>query len=137
MLGNTNDTTTGTEREIMNHLTITGNLGKDPLLSFTKDNKAISTLSIAVSQSKREGDKWVDGATLWLQVVFFGTQAEKVSNKYFKGDTVTVSGKLVYEEYKNADGEDKTSIRVLASDIEKVDRQKAEKSVATSEKVPF
>ena len=120
----------------MNNLTITGNLGKDPVLTFTNDNKAVATFSIAVSQNVRQGDSWVDGPTLWLKVTFFGAIAERIVDRYKKGDTATVSGKLVYEEYKNADGEEKSGLKILGNEIEKVDRAKVE-ATAKPDKAPF
>ena len=120
----------------MNYLTITGNLGKDPVLTFSKDNKAIATLSLAVSQSTREGDKWKDGPTLWLKATYFGPIAERISDKYKKGDTLTISGKLVYEEYKTADGEERSGLKIIGNEIEKIDRAK-EAPAAKSEKAPF
>jgi len=105
-----------------NNLEITGNIGKDPKLTFTKtNNKAIASFSLAVSQSRKDGDTWIELKPLWLQVKFFGELAEKVCDTYAKGETVLITGKLAQSEYE-LNGEIKTSLDLIGNTIEKVER---------------
>ena len=126
-----------------NNLEITGNIGRDPKLTFTKtNNKAIASFSLAVSQSRKDGDTWIELKPLWLQVKFFGELAEKICDTYAKGETVLITGKLTQSEYES-NGETKTSLDLIGNTIEKVER--AEKSAdfipkdfpKQSEEVPF
>jgi len=125
------DTAGTNEGYEMNHWTITGNLGKDPVLKFTNLNKAVTSFSLAVGQRVKQDGEWVDSVTMWVQVTFFGEQAERVVERYVKGDTVTVAGRLTYEEYEK-DGVEKNLLKLIASEIEKVERPKKSEAVAAS-----
>ena len=106
----------------MNQITITGNLGKDPVLKFTKDNKAICNFSLAVGQRHRVNGEWVDGLTMWFQVTFFGGSAEKVVDRFVKGNTVTITGRLAQSQFTTDNGEVRTSLDIIGTEIEKVER---------------
>ena len=122
----------------MKNLVITGNLGQDPELKFPND-KAIAEFSLAVGQRIKKDGEWIDGKPMWLKVKFFGIPAEKVSDRYKKGDTVTVSGKMEQSFYTTKDGEERSSLEVIAFDIHKVERYaKLDNSDPNgSDKAPF
>ncbi len=132
---------TGTnEREKMNQITITGNLGKDPVLKFSKDNKAICNFSLAVGQRHRVNGEWVDGLTMWFQVTFFGGSAEKVVDRFVKGNTVTITGRLAQSQFTTDSGETRTSLDIIGTEIEKVERLSKDDAPAPStqsEDAPF
>ena len=123
----------------MNYIIITGNLGNDPVLKFSKDNKALASFSLAVGQRVKENGEWIDAKTMWFQVKFFGVPAEKVVDRYKKGDTVTVSGRLEESFYTAKDGEEKSSKDIFAFDINKVERYTKLENVdpAGTDKAPF
>jgi single-strand DNA-binding protein len=122
----------------MNQITITGNLGKDPVLKFTKDN-----FSLAVGQRHRVNGEWVDGLTMWFQVTFFGGSAEKVVDRFVKGNTVTITGRLAQSQFTTDSGEVRTSLDIIGSEIEKVERvskdatEDAPATSTQSEDAPF
>lgn len=109
----------------MNNLIITGNLGKDPEIKFTPDGKAIGSFSMAVGQRVKADGVWIDGAPMWLQVKFFGVQGEKIIDRFAKGDTVTVSGRLVQSNWTTKEGTPATTLELFGSDAVKVERQKS------------
>ena len=106
----------------MNHLFVTGNLGADPKLAFSQDQKAIASFSIAVGQRVKVNGEWTDGEPMWFQAKFFGIAAEKVMDRYKKGDTVTLSGKLEETHYTTKEGEKRTSKDIIVFDSHKVER---------------
>jgi single-strand DNA-binding protein len=122
----------------MNNLIVTGNLGKDPKLTFSKDGKAIASFSLAVSQRVKKDNEWVDGKPMWLQTKFFGGMAEKIADRYAVGDTVTVSGRLEQSWYTDKDtGEEKFSLDLICFDILKVERTKKDDAPASTGSAPF
>lgn len=121
----------------MNTVILTGNLGKDPEFKVSSDGKGICNLSLAVGQRVKKDGEWVDGKPMWFQVKFFGVQAEKIVDKFNKGNTVTISGRLA-QSWWEKDGVEHTSLDIYGNDIHKVERQeKAESAVSSSEAAPF
>jgi single-strand DNA-binding protein len=121
----------------MNTVILTGNLGKDPEFKVSADGKGICNLSLAVGQRVKKDGEWVDGKPMWFQVKFFGVQAEKIVDKFNKGNTVTISGRLA-QSWWEKDGVEHTSLDIYGNDIHKVERQeKAESAVSSSEAAPF
>jgi single-strand DNA-binding protein len=119
----------------MNYLVITGNLGGDPELKFSQTQTAISSFSLAVGQRSKVAGEWVDGETMWFRVTFFGAPAEKIVDRYKKGDTVTVSGRLGQSTYTAKDKTVKTSTDIVGFDILKVERAPAKGKTDTG--APF
>lgn len=124
----------------MNSLIITGNLGKDPEIKFTPDGKAIGSFSMAVGQRIKTDGVWVDGSPMWLQVKFFGVQGEKVVDRFSKGDTVTVAGRLVQSFWTTKEGTPASTLELFGSDVIKVERSKSTEEAAPvveDSKAPF
>ena len=124
----------------MNQLTITGNLGKNPEIVWTKDGKAITNMSVAVRQRKKENGEWIDDKPMWLQVKFFGTLAERVVDQYTTGNLVTVAGRLQQANFVTKEGVAGTSLEVIANEIQPVERrEKSEepKKEEQAESAPF
>ena len=121
-----------------NHLVITGNLGKDPKLTFSKSGTAIVQFSIAAPQSKKENGQWIDLKPIWFQVTFFKEEAEAIMDKFSKGDTARIEGRLAQSEYEK-DGETKTSLEIIGASISKIERVKQTSEVLNkqSEEAPF
>lgn len=63
----------------LNRLTIQGFIGTDPELRFSKADNAWCTFRLAHPKRKREGDKWVDNGTVWLDCKAFGKDAEQLA----------------------------------------------------------
>jgi single-strand DNA-binding protein len=117
-------------------ISATGNLTRDPDLSFTASGIARANLSIACNDRKQdENGKWVDGDTTYLDVVSWRQFAENIAESLRKGDTVTVTGRLRTRKYEK-DGETKSITEVDADSIaldlkrhaatsRRVDRQEA------------
>lgn len=121
----------------MNNLVITGNLGKDPKLAFSKDGKAVASFSLAVGQRAKKDGEWVDVEPMWFQVTFFGIPGERVVDRYKSGDTVTVSGRLGQSSYVDKEGVTRSSIDIVGFDILKIERQSKGAPVANESAVPF
>ena len=76
----------------MNNIQISGNIGKDPVLRYTPDMKAVLSFSVALytGGSKEEGYK----DTQWFGVSVWGEDAERLNAELHKGDKVTVTGMM-------------------------------------------
>ena len=90
-----------------------GNVGKQPELKTTKSGEQMCRFSVA-STKKVEGREPV---TSWVNVLCFDEMANLVAEKVGQGDRVIVTGRLEVEKYQDKDGNERTSVTVMADDI--------------------
>ena len=100
----------------VNKAIIVGNLGKDPEVRTTQDNKQIVTLSVATTES------WKDRATgerrekvEWHRVVIFNEHIAKVAAEYLrKGAKVYLEGSLSTRKWTDKSGVEKYTTERLS-----------------------
>ena len=100
---------------MINTITITGRCTNDPEVKFLKGNKqkektAVAKFNLAVNKNK--------DTTFFFPVVAWGALAEALEKYANKGDKITVSGYLAYDEWKNDDGEKRSCTYINANSIE-------------------
>lgn len=84
---------------ITNHLTITGNVGKDPRVNVG-DFGTVLGFGLAFTPRKKDGDEWKDnGPTLWFDVSAWGDLADKYADDVKQGTRITVSGSIGSREH--------------------------------------
>lgn len=97
-------------------MTVTGNLGRDVELRYTKSGSPVLELHIACtasSKDKQTGEWSDDGAPLWIKAAFWNQDAERLADLGLsKGSKVSVSGTLVRREYTGRDGSKGESLEV-------------------------
>lgn len=118
----------------MNRIVLVGRLGRDPELRQGKGGGAYSTLSLATSRNRRDGDQWVE-ETDWHDVRVFGDDAERCVRRLRKGSVVAVDGAMVYDTWTDDSGQKRRSARVAASRVQFVADLK-EAADATPDPVP-
>ena len=94
----------------MNQCILTGNLGADPDIRYSQNGDPIATFNIAFRLSK---DK-----TGWVKVTCFNKTAEVAETYLHKGAKVLLSGNLDYNQWENQEGQQRTSIQLIANRIE-------------------
>jgi single-strand DNA-binding protein len=99
----------------MNSVAISGRLGQDPEVRYTANGKQVANLSVAVDDSYKKESEWVK-RTVWVRVAAWGKQAENASSLR-KGGLVFVAGKLQENKWNDKDGNEKTKMEVLASEV--------------------
>jgi single-strand DNA-binding protein len=91
-------------------IALSGRLVEDPTLKFTQQGKAVCRLRLVAADRKKDGDKWVDGDTLWISATCWDRLAENVAESTKKGDLVIVTGRLVTEEWNDREGNKRSAI---------------------------
>ena len=104
---------------LFNQITVAGRLGRDPEMSYTPNGKAVTKFSIAVDQGK-------DQPTMWLNVTTWDKLAEFVERYARKGMQVFVQGKLQQSTYKDKHGVSRTSVEVIAGNVQLLEKRKDE-----------
>jgi len=99
----------------VNKVILIGNLGADPEVRYTKDNKPIVHLSVATSESWRDrnsGER--KEKTEWHRVVIFSEGLAKVAQQFLKkGSKVYLEGALQTRKWQDQSGQDKYTTEVV------------------------
>ena len=90
---------------------MTGRLGRDAKLSYTKNQDAVCNFSAALTSGYGEREK-----TSWLECTLFGKRAETLSPMLLKGTLVGIVGEFCLDTYKANDGTEKIKpeVRVIS-----------------------
>lgn len=101
-----------------NKIIIVGYLGRDPELRYTPQGTAVCHFSVATTEKRKDKSGEMQDQTTWFRISVWGRQAE-VANQYLaKGRQVYIEGRLRQEEYTDRDGKVRTSLEVMASDLQ-------------------
>ena len=90
----------------MNMFILSGRLGSDPEVKYSKGGMALLTISVAESASEKQGDTW-EKVTNWHDLKLFGKQAETVAKFFKKGDYFSATGRVKPGSYQKDDGQKK------------------------------
>jgi single-strand DNA-binding protein len=91
-------------------ITLIGNVGRDPDLSYTSDGTAITRFSLAINKKEGKDDK---EKTTWYKCTAFRGLAEAIVAHVGKGDPLFVQGELHPRGYTDKEGIPRTSLDVL------------------------
>lgn len=99
----------------MNRIFLIGNLTRDPELSETQSGIAVCRFSLAVNRRRTaEGEQQTD----FFNVTAWRGLAENVARFCQKGNKVAVVGNLQIRQYEDRDGQKRTSVDVIADEVE-------------------
>lgn len=121
-----------------NKLTVSGNLGADADLRYSKDGSPAVTFSIAVNERTQHPDgSWGD-YTNWVDCVMFGKRAEALAPWLTKGGKVAVMGRIHTRVYQQ-DGRSVKRWEVRVDDIELLQYRRDQQAAPgiRNEDVPF
>jgi single-strand DNA-binding protein len=96
---------------------IIGNLGRDPEMRFTPNGTAVTNFTVAVNRRSRTQNSGEESETDWYRIVCFGRQAELADQMLRKGLRVYVDGRLQQNRFRGDDGQERTSVEIIASDF--------------------
>lgn len=94
-----------------------GNLGKDPETRVMPDGKAVTNISIAITERYKDKQGNKQEVTEWVNVAFFGKLAEIVAQYLTKGSQVYVEGKLRTDKYEK-NGQTHYSTKVIGESMQ-------------------
>ncbi len=106
----------------INKVILVGNVGVDPDVRYMPNGNAVTTLSIATSETwkdKQTGDK--QERTEWHRVVCFNRLGEIAGEYVRKGSKLYVEGSLRTRKWQDPQGQDRYTTEIIASDIQMLD----------------
>ena len=88
---------------------ISGRLGIDPKLSYTKTGNPLCEMSLGMSNEQNK--------TIWRKIVVFGRLAELCSVHLRKGNEIFVRGRKELKSFKDKNGFEREYFEVMANSI--------------------
>lgn len=100
------------------NITLTGNLTRDPEVSFTPAGVCFARFSIAVTPRKfdQQSNQWTDGETTFWDTTAWRAMAEHVGESLRKGDRVIAVGTVRTHRWQDKDTNEPRSRVVLDLD---------------------
>lgn len=99
----------------MNNVELIGRLTRDPEVRYTKSNKAVATMTLAIDRPTEEKQ------TDFPRVIVFGRAAQNCEKYLKKGRLVGVQGSIRTGSYQNEKGETVYTTDVVANRVEFID----------------
>ena len=97
----------------LNKVSLIGNLGRDPEIRYTNDNRPIANLTIATSERWKDQSGQQQEKTEWHRIVVFGNLADVIQKYLKKGDSVYFEGKLQTRKWTDKEGQDRYTTEVV------------------------
>jgi len=116
----------------LNRVQLIGRLGKDPETRFTPTGKKVAHFSLAVSNRWKSANGETKEYTEWVNIEAWGGLADICQQYLQKGRLVYLEGRLKTEKYEEK-GETKYYTKVVALQMQMLDRKPEEEPVATVE----
>ena len=110
----------------INKVILVGNVGVDPELRYMPNGNAVTTLSIATSESwkdKVSGEK--QERTEWHRVVCFNRLGEIAGEYVRKGSKLYLEGSLRTRKWQDQQGQDRYTTEIIASELQMLDSKGA------------
>src|SRR5689334_5785668 len=101
----------------LNKVQLIGHLGRDPEMRYTQNGTAVCTLSLATNRYRNSADGQGQEDTEWHRVVLWDKLAETVNTYLRKGSKVYLEGRLQSRKWKDAQGQDHTTVEVVATEM--------------------
>jgi len=106
----------------INKVILIGNVGSDPEVRYMPNGNAVSTLSIATSETwkdKQTGEK--QDRTEWHRVVFFNRLGEIAGEYTKKGSRIYIEGSLRTRKWQDQQGIERYTTEIIANELQLLD----------------
>ena len=100
---------------MLNRITITGRMTRDPELRATQSGISVTSFSIANQRSYKNnsGERETD----FFDVVAWRNTAEFVTKYFSKGSLVTVDGRLETRKFTDKQGNERKAVEIIADNV--------------------
>ena len=119
----------------INNVTLVGHLTKDADIRYTTGGTAVLNFSVAVNESRKQGEQWVEEAS-FFDVTLFGKMGESVHQYMTKGKQVAISGRLQQQRWQK-DGQNYSKVAVVANYVQLFGSAQGNSQSAPSGAVPL
>lgn len=110
----------------LNKAILVGRMTADPELRKTTSDVSVTSFSVAVQRDYKNADGEYD--TDFINVQAWRNQAEFVCKYFGKGAPICVVGAIQTRKYEDKDGNKRTAVEVVASEVKFVEGGKKDES---------
>ena len=122
----------------VNLVILVGNLGKDPVVSFTASGKAVAKFPLATSEVWNDAEDSRQERTEWHNIIVWGKQAESCGQYLAKGRQVYIEGQIRTRSYDDKEGVKKYITEITAQRVQFLgDRSGSREDPDDANKAPF
>lgn len=121
----------------LNKVQLIGHLGKDPETRFTAHGKKHCLFSVAVNRSWKSGEGEEKEATDWFNIEAWGKLGEICQQYLGKGRLVYIEGRLQTDRWQDDKGETHYRTKVVALNMQMLDRKPDEQEVLVEGEAEF
>ena len=119
----------------LNRIQLIGHLGKDPEVRVTPKGSKVCTFTIAVNRRWKSSAGDDKEATDWFNVEAWGRLGEVCQQYLHKGRLIFLEGQLRTDRYEH-DGDTHYFTKVIASQMQMLDRKAEELPAVEAEETP-
>lgn len=101
---------------MLNKAILMGRLTRDPEMRYTQSNIPVTSFTLAVDRGYSRNNDSGQQNTDFINIVAWRNTAEFVSKWFRKGQLVAVSGRIQARNWKDRDGNNRTSVEVVADE---------------------
>ncbi|NQV13958.1 single-stranded DNA-binding protein [bacterium] len=102
------------QKNSVNKAIIVGRMGQKPELKYTPQQTAVTNITIATNETRRDTAGNNIDSTEWHRVTVFGKTAEFVTNYLDKGSMIYVEGRLQTRSWEDRDGVKRSTTEIIA-----------------------
>lgn len=119
---------------MLNRVCLVGRLTADPELRYTPSGVAVVNFRIGVTRNfkNQQGEYESD----FFNIVAWRQTAEFVSNYARKGNLISVDGRLQARNWETQDGQRRTTVEVVADNVQLLESRRDRETAAPAEDVP-
>ncbi len=111
---------------LKNRVNLIGNLGIDPEVKELESGKKFARISLATSETYKNGKGEQVKNTEWHNLVAWGPKATFAEKYLKKGHEVAIEGKLTHRSYDDSKGNKKYITEVVINEIQMLRSSKTE-----------
>jgi single-strand DNA-binding protein len=118
----------------INKVILVGNVGVEPEVRYMPNGNAVTTLSLATSESwkdKQSGER--QERTEWHRIVFFNRLGEIAGEYVRKGSKLYVEGSLRTRKWQDQQGHDRYTTEIVANEMQMLDSRGGAPSSQTNQ----
>jgi single-strand DNA-binding protein len=98
-------------------VTLNCRLTRDPETKYTPSGTAICSLGLADSNIRKGQNGERIEEPVFIDCEFFGKRAESISQYFFKGSGICITGKLVMDRWQDKNtGENRSKLKIMGND---------------------
>ncbi len=105
------------QKNSVNKAIIVGRMGQKPELKYTPAQTAVTNITVATNETRRDANGNNIDSTEWHRIVVFGKTAEFVANYLDKGTLIYIDGRLQTRSWEDRDGVKKYTTEIVAQTV--------------------